>query len=72
MQTSTVKQPPLEDEAPAAERGRKRMTEVVVKDTRDLVEALSHREGVEKITVEPYQNKTVTEDGPAVILIIKD
>ena len=40
--------------------------------TQELVDALSQREGVEKITVKPYEDKTVEVNGPAVILVITD
>lgn len=37
-----------------------------------LVEELEAREGVEKITTEPYEKKEISVEGPAVILIITD
>lgn len=47
--------------------------------TKDLVEELSKREAVEKITVEPYktyeivtENQRMAEEGPAVLLRIWD
>lgn len=47
--------------------------------TAQLVEELSKREAVEKITVKPYQeykiivgDKEITDDGPTVILRIWD
>jgi len=41
-------------------------------DTCDLVEELKHREGVKTEYAEPYQDKTVTVNGPAVILTVID
>lgn len=40
--------------------------------TCDLVAELSHREGVEKHTAEPYQDVTVSVNGPAVVLVVID
>ena len=40
--------------------------------TCDLVDELAKREGVEKITAEPYQKRTVSAEGPAIIFIITD
>jgi hypothetical protein len=40
--------------------------------TCDLVAELSHREGVEKHTAEPYQDMTVSVNGPAVVLVVID
>ena len=40
--------------------------------TAELVEELAQREGVKKITVEPYRNETITVNGPVVILVIED
>lgn len=37
-----------------------------------LVDELSKRAGVEKITVEPYQDKTLEINGPAIILKVVD
>lgn len=42
------------------------------KPTVALVEELAQREGVKKITVEPYCDETITVSGPAVILVIED
>lgn len=40
--------------------------------TRELVEELEHRLGVEKITAQPYQDVKIEVNGPAVILIVTD
>ena len=40
--------------------------------TKDLVEELSKREGVEKKIAEPYQNLNVSVNGPAIILVVID
>lgn len=40
--------------------------------TKDLVTELIAREGIETIIAEPYENKTVTVNGSAIILIIID
>lgn len=40
--------------------------------TRELVAELEKREGVEMTLVEPYQNKNVAVEGPAVVLIVTD
>lgn len=40
--------------------------------TRELVEELREREGVEIIQAEPYQQKDISVEGPAVILIVTD
>lgn len=40
--------------------------------TADLVEELRTREGVETITAEPYEKKTITVEGPAVVLVVTD
>lgn len=40
--------------------------------TKDLVEELQKREGVETTTVEPYQDKTVSVNGPAIVLVVTD
>ncbi len=40
--------------------------------TFELVTELEKREGVEKTTAEPYEEKKITVDGPAVILIVID
>lgn len=41
-------------------------------DTCDLVEELKRREGVKTEYAEPYHDKTVTVNGPAVILTVID
>ena len=40
--------------------------------TSDLVNELQTREGVEKITVDPYETVSITVNGPTVILKIID
>lgn len=40
--------------------------------TKELVEELSKRTGVEKITAEPYQDKVISVNGPAIVLKISD
>ena len=40
--------------------------------TANLVKELETREGVELIIAEPYDNKTITVEGPAVVLVVKD
>ena len=40
--------------------------------TKELAHELITRPGVEKITVEPYEDKVIKVNGPAVILIIND
>lgn len=42
------------------------------KRTCELVEELAQREGVKKITVDPYCDQTITVNGPVVILVIED
>lgn len=46
--------------------------ETMNKPTVELVKDLSTREGVKEIVVEPYQNRTITVDGPCIILVIED
>lgn len=40
--------------------------------TKELVEELTSRIGVDKITADPYEKKTIEVDGPAVVLTIID
>ena len=40
--------------------------------TKELVEELKKREGVRIGYAEPYQDKTISVNGPAVILVIID
>lgn len=40
--------------------------------TCELVEELKKREGVEEVWAEPYENKKILVNGPAVVLIITD
>ena len=40
--------------------------------TAELVEELSKRDGVYKKTAEPYAEKNITVNGPAIVLVIED
>lgn len=40
--------------------------------TCDLVRELEKREGVEVTTAEPYEDVTVTANGPALVLVVTD
>ena len=40
--------------------------------TRELIEELSKREGVEVKRAEPYQDMEVTVNGPAVVIVVTD
>lgn len=40
--------------------------------TCELVEELKRREGVKAYIAEPYQAKTVTINGPAIVLVVTD
>ena len=40
--------------------------------TKELVEELKKREGVRREDAEPYQDKKISVNGPAVILVIID
>ena len=40
--------------------------------TKDLVDELKKREGVETAIAEPYQDVTVSVNGPAVVLVVID
>ena len=40
--------------------------------TKQLVEGLIGRDGVEKTVIQPYEKTTVKAEGPAMVLIIKD
>lgn len=42
------------------------------KTTAELVKELSKREGVRKLVVYPYEEKTLTIEGPCILLIIED
>lgn len=39
---------------------------------KELVEELKSREGVETEYAEPHQDKTITVNGPAIILVVTD
>lgn len=51
------------------EREIKPLSEI---STAELVDELTKREGVKKITVAPYEKKTVNTEGPTVILEVID
>ena len=40
--------------------------------TRELVEELEHREGVETQTAKPYQDLEIKVNGPAIVLVVTD
>lgn len=40
--------------------------------TKELVDELKEREGVNTITAEPYEKKIVDLEGPAIVLIVTD
>ena len=40
--------------------------------TKELVDELSKREGIEKIIAEPYQDIGVMVNGPAIVLVVRD
>lgn len=40
--------------------------------TKEIIEELEKREGVEKIIVEPYNKKDIVSYGPAIILNVID
>lgn len=40
--------------------------------TKELVDELSKREGIEKIIAEPYQDMEVKINGPTIVLIVRD
>lgn len=40
--------------------------------TCEIVSELSKRQGVEMIIAEPYQDKAVSVNGPAIILVVTD
>lgn len=40
--------------------------------TCDLVQELGNRLGVESVRVAPYEDHTVTVNGPAVVLVVTD
>ena len=40
--------------------------------TKDLVEGLKKREGVEATIVEPHKDNSVIVNGPAVVLVVTD
>ena len=46
--------------------------EIIAIPTKNLVEELSKREGVEMIVAEPRQDKIVSINGPAIIMMITD
>lgn len=48
------------------------MNQLATAPTKDLVEELSKREGVEKTIAEPYQDVEVKVNGPAIVLVVTD
>lgn len=40
--------------------------------TKDLVEELLKRDGVEQTIAEPYQDVIIKQNGPAIILVVTD
>lgn len=40
--------------------------------TKELIEELERREGVNRTTVEPYKDTTIKINGPAVVLVVID
>lgn len=48
------------------------MNELKNYTTRELVEELSNREGVERTDIKPYELRGTDVEGPAVVLIIMD
>jgi len=41
-------------------------------ETKELVEELTHRAGVKRVDVAPYQDKEVSVNGPAIIFVVID
>ncbi|WP_141639515.1 BC1881 family protein [Clostridium novyi] len=41
-------------------------------DTKDLVDELIKREGVKVTIAEPYENKDIKVNGPAIVLVVID
>lgn len=52
--------------------GRDGMDELKNYSTKELVEELSNREGVERTDIKPYELRGTDVEGPAVVLIIMD
>lgn len=48
------------------------MADLKETSTRELVDELECRLGVERITAQPYQDVEIKVNGPAVILIVTD
>lgn len=40
--------------------------------TAELTKELAHREGVESVTAEPYQDVNIKVNGPAIVLVVID
>lgn len=53
-------------------RKRENMNEIKKYKTCELVKEIKEREGVTCQCAEPYQNKEITVNGPAIVLIITD
>lgn len=55
------------------ERKESKMTDYLHNvSTKDLVEELQKRDGVETTIAAPYQDKTVSVNGPAIVLVVID
>ena len=66
----TLKEILLEQaEAASKSKGGAAMNDIT---TKELVEEISKREGIEKIIAEPYQDMEVKVNGPAIVLVIED
>lgn len=48
------------------------MSELKNIPTKQLVEELIGRDGVEKAVIQPYEKTTVEAEGPAIVLVITD
>ena len=55
-----------------ADQGKVREMELGLVSTRELVEALSKRQGVEMKIAEPYQDIQIMVNGPAIVLTVVD
>lgn len=66
----TLKEILLEQaEAASKSKGGAAMNDIT---TKELVDELSKREGIEKIIAEPYQDMEVKINGPTIVLIVRD
>lgn len=55
-----------------SQKGREKMRAFDGVSTRDLVEELRQRKGVEVTIAEPYQDVAVKVNGPAIVLVVND